>query len=130
MAHTQAVSALAFSPDGCFLYSGGEDAMVSSWNMLAAVDPDGGEAFKVLLTAAADKKDCVRVRMCWKLVSSGRQVCCMVLDAPVGVGQEEGDALRLSSFFPPSSCGICLIKNPISEKDSATPFCCRPWMSK
>ncbi|CAN0167623.1 unnamed protein product [Ectocarpus sp. 12 AP-2014] len=35
-----------FSPDGCFLYSGGEDAMVSSWNMLAAVDPDGGDAFK------------------------------------------------------------------------------------
>ncbi|CAM9324369.1 unnamed protein product, partial [Laminaria digitata] len=41
-----AVSALAFSPDGCFLYSGGEDAMVSAWNMLAAVDPEGGDAFK------------------------------------------------------------------------------------
>lgn len=43
----QAVSALAFSPDGCFLYSGGEDAMVSAWNMLAAVDPEGGDGFKV-----------------------------------------------------------------------------------
>ncbi|CAN0414748.1 unnamed protein product, partial [Scytosiphon promiscuus] len=32
----QAVSALTFSPDGCFIYSGGEDAMVSSWNTLAA----------------------------------------------------------------------------------------------
>ncbi|CAB1098158.1 unnamed protein product [Ectocarpus sp. CCAP 1310/34] len=42
----KAVSALAFSPEGYFLFSGGEDAMVSSWNMLAAVDPDGGEAFK------------------------------------------------------------------------------------
>ncbi|CAM9295934.1 unnamed protein product, partial [Hapterophycus canaliculatus] len=45
-AHYKAVSALTFSPDGCFLYSGGEDAMVSSWNMLAAVDTEGGEAFK------------------------------------------------------------------------------------
>lgn len=43
----KAVSALAFSPDGCFLYSGGDDAMVSSWNMLAAVDPEGSESFKV-----------------------------------------------------------------------------------
>ena len=39
----QAVSALTFSLDGCFLYSGGEDAMVSSWNMLAVVDPEGVE---------------------------------------------------------------------------------------
>eukprot|EP00903_Cladosiphon_okamuranus_P009951 g9442.t1 len=45
-AHYKAVSALTFSPDGGFLYSGGEDAMVSSWNMLAAVDPEGGEALK------------------------------------------------------------------------------------
>lgn len=45
----QAVSALTFSPDGGFLYSGGEDAMVSSWNVLAAVDPEGAGSFKVLL---------------------------------------------------------------------------------
>ncbi|CAM9095070.1 unnamed protein product [Ascophyllum nodosum] len=42
-AHYKAVSALTFSLDGCFLYSGGEDAMVSSWNMLAVVDPEGVE---------------------------------------------------------------------------------------
>lgn len=44
----QAASALAFSPDGCFLYSGGEDAMLSSWNMLDAADPDESDSFKVL----------------------------------------------------------------------------------
>lgn len=43
----QAVSALTFSPDGCFLYSGGEDAMMSSWNVLTVVDPDGVEVLKV-----------------------------------------------------------------------------------
>ncbi|CAM9669199.1 unnamed protein product [Choristocarpus tenellus] len=28
-------------PDGCFLYSGGEDAMLSSWNSLDMVDSEG-----------------------------------------------------------------------------------------
>ncbi|CAM9600506.1 unnamed protein product, partial [Pylaiella littoralis] len=45
-AHYKAVSALTFGPSGSFLYSGGEDAMVSSWNMLAAVNPEESEAFK------------------------------------------------------------------------------------
>lgn len=51
----QAVSALAFSPDGCFLYSAGEDAMVSSWNMLTAVDPEGGDSFKVNIFGQSDR---------------------------------------------------------------------------
>ena len=29
------------------MYSGGEDAMMSSWNVLTVVDPDGVEILKV-----------------------------------------------------------------------------------
>lgn len=106
----QAVSALAFSPDGCFLYSGGEDAMVSSWNMLAAVDPDGGEAFKVL-ASAVDKT----VRSCWNVFGAlfllDVKFFGIGVDAIVGGGEEEGDAFGFSSFFPPSCYGTCLKRN-------------------
>ncbi|KAG5180452.1 quinon protein alcohol dehydrogenase-like superfamily, partial [Tribonema minus] len=37
-----AVSALCFSLDGCFIFSGAEDAMASCWGVLEALDCDSG----------------------------------------------------------------------------------------
>jgi hypothetical protein len=36
----QAASALCFSHDGGFIYSGGEDAMLSQWNFIDILDTD------------------------------------------------------------------------------------------